>query len=257
MKRKKDLLILSIVIGLIFSVIPLSIISSKQTMSYLNNYYFNFENNLQGWNPSVITEGSLFSISTSYAYTDNASVKLEGRTAYNYNFQENEDETIIVTNNTFLSFAWRFENKEGYYMGLSLGTDFKGLFIMSHFSGTYANNSDYGVIQFQNEEKNVWHYHSVNISKIYWEIYTEIPNEIKSIRLLHRGYGSVSPPEPCSQISYYDSIHFVSNTISTEPNVTTSNSMISFSINSQKVVISIFSISLIALIFHMKKSRKK
>jgi len=108
------------------------------------------------------------------------------------------------TANTTISFSWRFPNYEGYYIGLVLYTSGQGLYLMSHFSGTYENNSLYMILEYDNEALNTWYFHTVNVSDLFLDYYGELPETISGINVLNRGYSSSSPSD---QVSYYDSIN--------------------------------------------------
>ena len=169
-----------------------------------NEIIYDFESSLEEWEPSLLTEGSVFELTNVDPFEGYSSAKLVGRTRYyqpiaNY-------VTLNLTPSTIMNFSWKYDNIDGYYFGILLACEGPDIWFMHKFSGTYANNSNYLVVEYIAENIGEWYSHSVNIYDLYMDYYGYLPTKITSVHVYNRGYGAATGTTPSSQISYYDSI---------------------------------------------------
>jgi hypothetical protein len=176
---------------------------TKSSSSSLQEVTFNFENDFDKWYVRTDYSDSYFQLESEKVYEGNFAARLNGSTISGYNITENFGSNLQFTNHTKISFAWRFENREAHYIGISLYCPDKHLtiYIMSHFSGTYINNSNNMVIQYKGEITNKWYYHTLDLSKLLREYYGWIPTNISVIELFCWHSLSVK-----NQTGYFDAI---------------------------------------------------
>jgi len=198
---------------------------------------FDFEDNLDAWKLYYETEGSDFNITSDFANTGEYSARLEGRTRYRYGFVN--ETSMAFTSNTTVSFSWMFPNYAGYYIGIIIYTSGPGLYLMSHFSGIYGNNSGYMILEYDNEALNTWYAHTVNISSLFLDYYGSLPENLTSIHVINRGYGSSGDLLPTAQVTYYDSI-FISNGEEDFPDPTITITTLGYGILTALSVLTVF-----------------
>ncbi|MHA1450781.1 MAG: hypothetical protein ACTSP4_15340 [Candidatus Hodarchaeales archaeon] len=196
------------------SIFPLSsdekdtIITAKgNTTTRISKLHLDFESGLDNWDLVDCRESSSIEIVDNYSYSGNCSVKLTGTARYRYNITKNFGSSIKFTTSTKLSFAWRFDNKDAYYTGIIIVTPAGQpyVYVISHFNAYYGNISQYRIIQYDHEEISTWHYHTVNLSRVFLEAYGYNPDCILAIDIVnikHLGGEVVAT----NQISYFDSI---------------------------------------------------
>ncbi|MFX0092432.1 MAG: fibronectin type III domain-containing protein [Candidatus Hodarchaeota archaeon] len=201
-------------LAVLFLVFILFLLGSIQFCNETNNFNntssvltFDFEDNVADWDPVTLTKNSNFNVDDNFAVSGNKSARLVGTTTYNYNISKNHGKLIHFTNNTTISFSWRFENKDASYIGIIVRTSGPNLYITSLFWGTYANISRYLVIQYYGEEINTWHQHMINMSRLYLDVYESIPANITSISLINKNSNGGTHYDSV-QITNFDAISF-------------------------------------------------
>ncbi|MHA1221232.1 MAG: hypothetical protein ACTSQB_05820, partial [Candidatus Heimdallarchaeota archaeon] len=175
------------------------------------------------------------------------------KTNFSYTFA-NETTFRLSTNSTF-SFDWRFENKEGYYIGIIIATTGPNLYLISHFSGNFGNNSGYLVLEYENEQVNTWYHHTLNLSRLYLDSYGEIPENITHVSIINRGYGSIDDGVATNQISYFDSL-YLSSTGEIIDTPTPSNTS-SISIPGFKIITGVLGMCIVSAVYISLAKRKK
>jgi hypothetical protein len=112
-----------------------------------------------------------------------------------------------LTNNSLFNFAWKFQSTAYDYIGFILYTpnnSYNSYFITSDFGHTiFGNSSTQGIYEFTNEQPNTWYEHEVNLTALFLQTYSYLPEKIVSIDMVNAYFGANGLLDS-DQVSYFD-----------------------------------------------------